>query len=553
MDFEKKLPAGEAETRAQIATLMCKVTCDLCGKLISSPASFSSLPCGHIYHYGCFRSLMNKYGHCFVCTSTETVLPSRSTIIKEDDLDDMVLNPLDVGDDPRVHNLVEKRKALAGENKAFLRWSQLQKRLDRVELVTPSIIAYSNTPRAQSQGSTLAQPGIMGNAWKRMAAGLQYGLDETMGEQGVAAIEQNPLTMLDSKQPSWILMRSGVNARLLLSHKITVSDLFERGYTVEDLLVLGYGWKLMLASGLNAATWHKYRSKINVETMMSSLDITLLDVLEDMCGGNITELCRIQFKSTELKALHDRVSAKFPEYKLTLIDYLRSYRLERQHVAAMRYTLLEWRNLGLTIDEMVGLGITQVYATTVLGWTPRDFLHVYQKEMKEVLPEKDADLMPYSPHFEEEHPPLQISSGPPVMVGGVIPSMVVRQPPQQQQGPRLENYGTMQVAPVMPPQQQLQYLSPPPPPQPVRVVHVASPPVQQPPPQQTHVIQRHLQPTTQQQASYVPMQQQSFASPYQQGPPVRYMVQARARAPTITTPTPVDSTTQQPSSIATPT
>lgn len=275
------------------------------------------------------------------------------------------------------------------------------------------------------------------------------------GQSGSRDAKRTPGTLrlaIYRKAKAEDMAAMGYCAQDLISDGVTLAWLLRSGYTLSDLLILCFDWDLMYLAGLDASMIRQFKgTTLPIKGLCKYLQVGLLDVLENVCMGQVSILTQCDLSYEEASELYEtskaRASADSPAaaYAGLAVVLMRWSGMTREDVAAFRWRLGHWHAAGLTLDMIKELGIDDEYACTILGWTPSEFLHYYRVAITELIPKTPQPPPTPLPQYTQTQPPPQprpqapppaapspqparVAYAPAPLSGGMGPANVMRGP-----------------------------------------------------------------------------------------------------------------------------
>lgn len=328
--------------------------CPLCMQPLLQESARTILECMHVFHARCAHGPLTRNAwRCPVCAPAERerhqdAMIELSDAVEAADgdaaaLDDVVLpGAVDLGDDMTTSDLLAQRRAI-------------------IDTVTDHVA--HGEPLAAHRCDDARRRATPGNLVGALATSMTSDADDGATVRAMLRRGTCSATML---------VEHGVDARRLMAERVTLRELLDERYGVNDLIVWHIVWEDLIAIGLTADVWRDHRAPLEdtgkqragglrVRDLIKLYRITFDNVLGDVCRGSFKRVARIGFTADELAALGARVPSMFQQG------------MRREDIAAFDLPMRDWHDkLGMTSTMLALMHVDERAAWTTLGWIKCD-------------------------------------------------------------------------------------------------------------------------------------------------------------------------------------
>lgn len=281
--------------------------CGYCGANIGPDVSTVRHPCGHAFHYECgIGHHVRGSAHCTACPPAD---PTDR------------LQELEFGDDRR------RRRALD---------------------VFSGMTEMGASPfEADASGA---------NALREKPRGILegFGLAKIVGGASATSLR----TLLKKKIPASTLYGDhGASGDLLTEKGLSISDLLDNAYGIQDFQTLRLSWPQLVAMGLGSEVWKKHRERLlNPIEVRTYYAIDFLDLYET-CECDFFSVANAGFSATELSELgmtgHVAVSV---------------LGMDKVEFAAFPFETSSWKGMRFGIEHLKNMGVSRRDVSELLKW-----------------------------------------------------------------------------------------------------------------------------------------------------------------------------------------
>lgn len=361
-----------------------QLVCSICTlPVFKQYSDVTRLQCGHVYHSKCAHIFLTRgFGRCKVCLDKHKDASDISEYLSDRDMKALAelnpssdlllarqimrnenlpepwveLHPIDWGDDFQTRNLLKGRLCiikLVRQKESFANddnigngsqssQTELRKNADIIDAES-----FENFMKRQEelaiQQLTLNENRVSGSDSSILSANQSFSerlgqLLKTTVKVGMGAddswlrADHGDVRQLFyyQKPIAEIAEKYNVTPRMLITKEFRVENLFERGYSLDDLLILGATWADICSMFLIAAVWKKHKNRISVKTLRYRLGVTIADVMYSVCRQNFDEFVSIGFTCEELFDLQANAS--------NMVKFGMKY----YHMPYMHLTMEQW-------------------------------------------------------------------------------------------------------------------------------------------------------------------------------------------------------------------
>jgi len=298
-----------------------KSECLICG-LPTQLLDVTILTCGHVTHARCTATLGRNYAYCPKCETSELLESDTSR-----------KTPIHWGDDKRIDDLVEKKAILLqyleeSDKTARLLEVQLaynttsetdeddelteEKSAKRTQISLKALNRYLSMKEIKDRElshkyNSDTHPGLGHERPNTMLGSLKDMIYKAMDTYGSSydIRDAQPAKLISSRVSSASLVdQYNIDAKTLIKHRISLEQIIENGYNIDDLIILRTTWTDMKSLGLPSSLWHQWKKNaLPIQKMVDIWNITYFDVYIDFCNSSITALADMDLTLDELKAL----------------------------------------------------------------------------------------------------------------------------------------------------------------------------------------------------------------------------------------------------------
>lgn len=490
------------DLRASLAGQLATQVCDMCGERLQKCSSLF-LDCGHLLHKLCYDYARPYGAMCPVCSPRQAAFPAAPgerllqsmTQFNLESTQRFLENPADFGDDPYVHQMLQKRRTFMGNGSAPLtaetvamqvrvaeneehpqmRAAELHDRLEAVILndtlllegqlgggagvdaVEPLYLLGIDSMGAGNAGGGAAPAGTgasrTGGSWlgglvRRAfdadddAEGEAASMNNTSGPvllakqyAGLVAGEGIVRQLIAKRVPSQLIYSRGITAIQCVEDGVTLPFLLLHGYGIQDMVVLRFGWQHMLKTGLTPKVWCKYKETLlPVDQMALFLQVGLMDVLHVMCGDNVEMLAQCGFSPSEMQLLLE--TSKQRDSRATggasqSTGLTVAYLLVHLH-HMQRHQMLRFQGWRLPDWQGVGLSVEHMRALDIDPEFAQRELRWTPQEFQRVYNKSMQEALGAAPVQRPPPPPMPAPA--PVRAPQEPPLMTPRAPPPSPAG-----------------------------------------------------------------------------------------------------------------------
>ncbi len=324
------------------------------------------LTCGHEFHVNCFHTYVNKYFEfCPACIKPEGGL-----------LGDLMQNgtatsSLNFGDDILVDREVNSMKAVLNMLNITREKTTHQIKKSRVQNLLSDAKYKENNESFLKMGSKK----VASNAYGFLSKVFEDTTDISDEYENVMQ-ETNPFNMIKNKLPILEIINKKITPTDLYYSKVTIPLMFENGYNLDDLMIIGFTWLNMVMMGLsNLDFFIKYKKILQINKLVEFWKISFIQILSDTCGNNIDKFASIGFIKNDLILL------KFSIKKIMSGDLkdLFNLRFNYKNIPSfVTISIKDWKELGLDIDILRKLKITSNIMINIIRISRVDFEKIYE-------------------------------------------------------------------------------------------------------------------------------------------------------------------------------
>tara|TARA_B110001450_G_scaffold182301_1_gene170353 strand:- start:4188 stop:5033 length:846 start_codon:yes stop_codon:yes gene_type:complete len=225
--------------------------CTLCSDEIG-PANVATFPCGHSFHLSCVFAHTFKTT-CSVCDVTSQKLPDLGT-------DREIAMTAD------IEAKIKQRQLKPNEPMSFM-----QKLTAAISPLTPKARTFSDYIHHNTKLSVIREHGFDATdavqeriPWSKIDARysgtdiLDFGFEwDHMVDMGIVPSQLNKFTWTQQQH------KLQLDAKKLLSIRMTVSELARLRYTSHQLIDMGFDWTVMTRMGATVDTWPLFKLDIS--------------------------------------------------------------------------------------------------------------------------------------------------------------------------------------------------------------------------------------------------------------------------------------------------
>jgi hypothetical protein len=121
-------------------------------------------------------------------------------------------------------------------------------------------------------------------------------------------------------------------------------------------------WLSIRTLGLTSKIWRKWRSVLKIPIMVKLWNITIFDIITDVCSSDMIEFAKIGFSKDDINTLMPKTE------NITIADVLVNMELNAHIIPHFRLSMQEWQELGLTVEHMRIMAFDDIIIIQSLGW-----------------------------------------------------------------------------------------------------------------------------------------------------------------------------------------
>lgn len=318
--------------------------CPVCHVIIVDGSDKSILSCGHSFHVGClFNDGIRNYLYCPICKKHPLIPKSADGSITR--------HPLHFGDDLRTEDLISKRISIINKvHMMEIKSSNAMKTLgasndngkgrsDGLNMLSLRTMFENKELKERKlekqYGPITSNNGIMSS--------IAYYVMRAADSDDIPISSVDPRKMIAKQTPSAAMVDAyGIDSRNIIKHNVTLSNLFDNGYNMDDLIVFGFTWYDVLKSGLNPKILSESKKHIMpIRDMVNVWKISIHDIFCDVCKKDFDYLASVGLTRSEFSEL-GATAGLLIKMGLT-IKYMTVFD---------ELSMEDWTELGLTFDML---------------------------------------------------------------------------------------------------------------------------------------------------------------------------------------------------------
>ncbi len=320
-------------------------SCGVCNLGVDKDVTGETIfPCGHSFHIKCAHGFLSRnFSYCPKC-NFDISLP----LFSKTKPSEKFKNPLDFGDDSRIHVVLELRESLLNADQSSITSNRIHKNIGK-----------TSTEENGTKNSIFNVFDV-----NKFTSLLR---DSNSNEKNIESLksEKNITILISHKAPVDLIIDKGYTFKALLRSGETVSNLLRLEYSLSDFVYLRASWSnLTLGNGsIDYFVFEKYRNQLSITIMTLVYKVTLSTIFTDLCYSKIENLAKMKITVDEMKLLKSDFDT------LLIIDP--KFNAESM-IAFDHYKLNDWKNLGFSKSHESKIGKITMECAKKMGWIVND-------------------------------------------------------------------------------------------------------------------------------------------------------------------------------------